>query len=144
MQRVLEDTLVEITKSLHAETGLDDLCFGGGVALNGVANGRILRESGFKNLYVPCAPGDAVRYAMLRSHYRDPLDWTPDRLAEAKHALDHFYLALRHSTTTPSATLPPQVQLALEDDLNTPLALSALHDLVGKVLPQLDAAIALI
>jgi carbamoyltransferase len=59
VQRVLEDTLVELTRSLHEETGLDDLCFGGGVALNGVANARILRESGFARLYVPCAPGDA-------------------------------------------------------------------------------------
>ncbi|MGO8998934.1 MAG: carbamoyltransferase [Polyangiaceae bacterium] len=59
VQRVLEDTLVELTRSLHEETGLPDLCFGGGVALNGVANGRILRESGFSNLYVPSSPGDA-------------------------------------------------------------------------------------
>jgi carbamoyltransferase len=59
VQRVLEDTLVELTRSLHEETGLDALCFGGGVALNGVANGRILRDSGFSRLYVPCAPGDA-------------------------------------------------------------------------------------
>jgi carbamoyltransferase len=59
VQRVLEDTLVELTKSLREETGLDDLCFGGGVALNGVANARILRESGFKRLFVPSAPGDA-------------------------------------------------------------------------------------
>ena len=59
MQRVLEDTLVGLAKDLHEETGLDDLCFGGGVALNGCANARILRESGFKQLFVPCAPGDA-------------------------------------------------------------------------------------
>jgi carbamoyltransferase len=59
VQRVLEDTLVEITKNLHKETGESVLCFGGGVALNGVANARILRESGFSEMYVPCAPGDA-------------------------------------------------------------------------------------
>ncbi|MGH7283678.1 MAG: carbamoyltransferase family protein, partial [Polyangiaceae bacterium] len=59
VQRVLEDTLVEITKALHEETGESVLCFGGGVALNGVANGRILRESGFSEMYVPCSPGDA-------------------------------------------------------------------------------------
>ena len=59
VQRVLEDVLVDIARDLHRETGLDDLCLGGGVALNGVANARILRESGFANLYVPPAPGDA-------------------------------------------------------------------------------------
>jgi carbamoyltransferase len=59
VQRVLEDMLVEIARDLQKETGLEDLCFGGGVALNGCANARILRESGFARLLVPCAPGDA-------------------------------------------------------------------------------------
>src|SRR5262249_50349721 len=58
-QRVLENILVDIARALHRETGLDDLCFGGGVALNGVANTRLLNESGFARLYVPPAPGDA-------------------------------------------------------------------------------------
>jgi carbamoyltransferase len=59
VQRVLEDTLVEIARDLQNETGLSDLCLGGGVALNGVANARILAESGFERLFVPPAPGDA-------------------------------------------------------------------------------------
>jgi carbamoyltransferase len=59
VQRVLEDTLVDLTRSLHQETGLADLCLGGGVALNGVANARILAESGFERVFVPPAPGDA-------------------------------------------------------------------------------------
>jgi carbamoyltransferase len=59
VQRVLEDTLVDIARELHKETGLPDLCMGGGVALNGVANARILAESGFERLFVPSAPGDA-------------------------------------------------------------------------------------
>src|SRR5438874_12729758 len=59
VQRVLEDTLVDIARALHHETGLPDLCFGGGVALNGVANTRILAESGFARVFVPPAPGDA-------------------------------------------------------------------------------------
>src|SRR5262249_52896177 len=59
VQQVLEETLVEIAKALHRETGLADLCLGGGVALNGVANRRILTESGFERVFVPPAPGDA-------------------------------------------------------------------------------------
>src|SRR3989440_69309 len=59
VQRVLEEILVDLARRLQRETGLEDLCLGGGVALNGVANARILRESGFNNLYVPPAPGDA-------------------------------------------------------------------------------------
>jgi carbamoyltransferase len=59
VQKVLEDTLVGIARALHEETGLPDLCFGGGVALNGVANARVLAESGFGRVFVPSAPGDA-------------------------------------------------------------------------------------
>src|SRR5262249_25360520 len=59
VQAILEETLLDLARSLQRETGLPDLCYGGGVALNGVANARILREAGFDNLYVPPAPGDA-------------------------------------------------------------------------------------
>src|SRR4029453_10132680 len=59
VQRVLEDVLVDVTRALHLATGLPDLWLGGGVALNGVANARILAESGFERVFVPSAPGDA-------------------------------------------------------------------------------------
>lgn len=58
-QLVLEEILVDLTRRLKRETGLPDLCLGGGVALNGVANARVLAESGFERLFVPSAPGDA-------------------------------------------------------------------------------------
>ena len=83
VQQVLEDTLVDITRTLHRETGLPDLCFGGGVALNGVANARILAESGFERLFVPSAPGDAgcalgaALYAD-RMYFKNPDREVPD------------------------------------------------------------------
>src|SRR5262249_60983464 len=69
--------------SLRSETGLDDLCLGGGVALNGRANARILRESGFRNVYVPSAPGDAgcalgAALAADRLHFSRPHRGVPD------------------------------------------------------------------
>ena len=79
------------------------------------------------------APGEAARYAMLMSHYRDPLDWTAERLGEARHALDRFYLALRQPPPAVPAELPERVLAALMDDLNTPLALAALHDILGAL-----------
>jgi carbamoyltransferase len=79
VQRVLEDTLVEMARALHEETGLPDLCLGGGVALNGVANARILAESGFERLFVPPAPGDAG-CAMGAALYADRIHFgNPDR-----------------------------------------------------------------
>ncbi len=83
VQRVLEETLVDIAARLRRETGLPDLCFGGGVALNGVANARILAESGFDRLFVPPAPGDAgcalgaALYAD-RIYFRNPDRDVPD------------------------------------------------------------------
>jgi carbamoyltransferase len=59
VQAVLEEILVDVCRALHVETGLPDLCLGGGVALNGCANARLLRESGFERIFVPPAPGDA-------------------------------------------------------------------------------------
>ena len=59
IQRVTEDLLVGMAKSLHNETGLKKLCIAGGVALNSVANSRILRESGFEELYIQPAAGDS-------------------------------------------------------------------------------------
>jgi len=83
VQRVLEDTLVEIARALHDETGLPDLCLGGGVALNGVANARLLAESGFERVFVPPAPGDAgcaIGAALYadRVHFGNPDRDVPD------------------------------------------------------------------
>jgi carbamoyltransferase len=83
VQRVLEDVLVDIALQLHRETRLPDLCFGGGVALNGIANARILTESGFERVFVPPAPGDAgcalgaALYAD-RIYFRNPDRDVPD------------------------------------------------------------------
>ena len=74
------------------------------------------------------APGEAARFAMLTAHYRDPLDWTAERLAEAKRTLDRFYLALRSVEDVPAEGQGAKVRGALDDDLNTPLALAALHE----------------
>ncbi len=79
------------------------------------------------------APGEAARYAILTAHYRDPLDWTGERLTQARHALDRFYLALRAGDAPAAAAPDPRVQAALDDDLNTPLALTAMHELLAEL-----------
>jgi carbamoyltransferase len=83
VQLVLEEVLIDLARSLREETKLEALCLGGGVALNGVANARLLRETGFKSVYVPCAPGDAgcALGAALwadRIHFRQPHRELPD------------------------------------------------------------------
>ena len=85
------------------------------------------------------APGEAIRLALLSAHYRDPLDWTSERLRQARQSLDRFYRALTLSRDPvferfgeAEEALRP-VRDALEDDLNTPLALTRLHELVGMI-----------
>jgi cysteinyl-tRNA synthetase len=77
------------------------------------------------------APGEALRYFLLTGHYRAPLDFTRQGLVEAKAALDRLYGALRVARDSAANECGGQVyspvQTALEDDLNTPLALSRLH-----------------
>ena len=57
-QLVLEDILLKMVDHVHEKTGMKNLCLGGGVALNGVANHRILKEGPFENLHIPPSPGD--------------------------------------------------------------------------------------
>lgn len=59
IQAVSEELLLAMAKSLRAETGLDNLCMAGGVALNSVANYKILQKSGFKNIFIQPAAGDS-------------------------------------------------------------------------------------
>jgi carbamoyltransferase len=59
VQKVCEEVVLRMARYIHRETGLPSLCMAGGVALNCVANGRIIRETPFKNLFVQPAAGDA-------------------------------------------------------------------------------------
>lgn len=59
IQLVLEDVVLALTRSVAKETGIPNLCLAGGVALNCVANGKILRDGAFSNIWVQPAAGDA-------------------------------------------------------------------------------------
>ena len=59
VQRFTEETLLKMARHLHRETGLDALCMAGGVALNSMANARILRETPFRDVFIQPAAGDS-------------------------------------------------------------------------------------
>ncbi len=77
--------------------------------------------------------GEAIRLAMLMTHYRQPIDWTAAGLAHARQTLDRLYHALRHvgDADDEPAQPPAAFAAALGDDLNTPQALTELHALAG-------------
>jgi len=81
------------------------------------------------------APGEAIRLLLLRTHYRGTLDFTDAALNEARRELDRFYRALERLPDAPPAdAVPAPVMEALCDDLNTPLAIAALHALADAAL----------
>ncbi|HEY4395169.1 MAG TPA: carbamoyltransferase N-terminal domain-containing protein [Polyangia bacterium] len=138
-QAVLEEVLVDVARGLHEETGLADLCLGGGVALNGCANARILAESGFERLFVPSAPGDAgcaVGAALYadRIHFAQPDREIPD-----------------HPFWGPTVDAAELGRLAEEDSLPlyTPGSDAALYEQVaaalaaGEVVGWMDGALEL-
>ena len=76
-------------------------------------------------------PGEVLRFQMLMTHYRSPVDWTRHSTEQASVALDSF----QHITRTVDAErgrVSPDVLAALEDDLNTPQAIAHLHSLAAK------------
>ncbi len=78
-------------------------------------------------------PGEAIRLALLSAHYRQPLNWTAKGLGQAKETLDRFYGALRkvrHIVPADGDETTPDFLNALKDDLNTPLALHHMHNLL--------------
>ena len=71
-------------------------------------------------------PGEAIRFAMLQTQYRQPFNWTEAGVREAKRALDHWYVL---TSDVEPAALSADAVTALADDLNTPQAFAAMHEL---------------
>ena len=82
--------------------------------------------------------GRVIRLAMLGTHYRQPIDWTAERLLQARATLSDFADLL--SGVAPAAAPNADVVAALSDDLNTPSALSIVHGLAKSAKRNADAA----
>jgi carbamoyltransferase len=101
LQARLEEVLFDMLRRLHERTKLDDLCLAGGVAYNCAANGKIFRQTPFRRVYVPPAPGDSglavgaplwvwhQEQRQPRQFVMDRADWGPAYSeAEMRAALD--------------------------------------------------------
>ena len=93
--------------------------------------------------------GEAVRYYLLTSHYRSPLNHSPARLGEAEQSLRRLYGALRGRPASPEEVPAPaaggslealegRFRAAMDDDFNTPEALAVLHELASAVYRSRD------
>jgi cysteinyl-tRNA synthetase len=79
-------------------------------------------------------PGEVVRFLLLRTQYRSTPDYSDAAVTEARRELDRFYRALERFPDIAAVDVPPPVMDALCDDLNTPLAISAMHALADAAL----------
>ncbi len=94
-----------------------------------LGNFKVLRD------VLAIAPGEAVRFLLMRSHYRSTLDFSDAGLEEAKRELDRFYRAIAaHPDVKAAAIVPDCVMAPLLDDLNTPGAIAGLHSLADAAL----------
>ena len=79
-------------------------------------------------------PGEVLRLNMLRTHYRQPIDWTLKSLEESWRTLDEWYAILSRTKVIIPQRLDPPFLDALCDDLNTPKAITELHQLRNDIL----------
>ena len=78
-------------------------------------------------------PVEVIRYFMLSSHYRSPVDYSDDTMQQAQQALTRLYTALRGLPTPTPTPTPTAFTAAMNDDFNTPIALSALFDMAKEI-----------
>jgi cysteinyl-tRNA synthetase len=101
------------------------LTFGGAKMAKSVGNIQRVHD------LVRAHPPEALRYALLSAHYRQPLDWSDALIEQSVRTLDRLYGTLRDlaDVAVPAvsgADIPPAIDAALDDDLNTPAALAEL------------------
>jgi cysteinyl-tRNA synthetase len=82
---------------------------------------------------VQAHPPEALRYALLSAHYRQPLDWSDALIEQSVRTLDRLYGTLRDLADVDAAPAIPQgIEDALDDDLNTPAALAEIAGIAGE------------
>ena len=107
VQVVIEEAVLRLTRSLQAETGIPNLCLAGGVALNCVANGKVLRDGRFDDIWIQPAAGDAggaLGAALTASHrlFGEPRPsvsyWSSGRAAQSSGEAAHSSSGAAHSS----------------------------------------------
>jgi carbamoyltransferase len=86
LQAIFEDTYLALVRSAHERTGSRCLCLAGGVALNAVANGRILRDTPFTDLWIQPAAGDSGTAVGAAFHV-----WNETLAGERRYVMEHAY-----------------------------------------------------
>ena len=86
-------------------------------------------------------PPEALRYALLSAHYRQPLEWSDGLIEQSVRTLDRLYGTLRDlADVAAEASIPAAIEAALDDDLNTPAALAEVARIAAEARKTVDPA----
>ena len=126
VQKVTDEIMLALASHIRRETGMRHLCLAGGVALNCVANGRILRDAGFDDIWIQPAAGDAggalgAAFYLWNSVLRNPRTWRMDHAqhgpgfdeAECRRQLEQLGAKF---TRLPDADLPRETARLIADN----------------------------
>ena len=93
IQAVTEERLLTLADNLYERTGMENLCMGGGVALNSVANGLLLEETEFEDIFIqPAAGDDGTAYGIAASIYYEGLDTSREPPENRREVVKGCYL----------------------------------------------------
>ncbi len=127
-----ENELAQSTRAHDGETFARYWVHNGFLSIDSEKMSKSLGNVLLVNELIKHERGEVIRLALLSAHYRQPLDWSDESLADARRKLDRLYGALRGISIAKKiqqAAEPPQAFIAaLEDDLNTPKALAELFE----------------
>ncbi len=107
----------------------------GMLMVDGVKMSKSLGNFYTVNQLITEYPAEALRLLFISTHYHQPFNFTFDGLKQSKQILDKFYNALLRVKDVPTAEIEPDERVieALSDDINTPLAISYLHDIANNL-----------
>ena len=148
VQEITEEVVLRMARSAHEQTGSRRLCLAGGVALNCVANGRLLREGPFSDIWIQPAAGDAggalgVACALWHRYLEKPRisaerrgAWAPSPHPTGRQAADALYADEMHSTLLGPGFSDDEIAawMASEGLSGERLPLSVLPAVVGRLL----------
>ncbi|MCC6717207.1 MAG: cysteine--tRNA ligase [Acetobacteraceae bacterium] len=106
----------------------------GMLRIGGVKMSKSLRNFFTVHQVLERWPGEVVRMLLIGGHYRAPIEYSEELLAECKTQLDRWYRALERAPAEASADIPEAVMAALCDDLNTPQAIAEMHALADRAM----------
>jgi carbamoyltransferase len=134
VQEVVEEVVLRIVKNLSKETGEKNLCMAGGVALNCVANGKVLRSSTFERLWIQPASGDAGGALGVALSINHLFSDKPREIPDGIDGMQGTYLGPQYENSQIEMVLKryEAVYKVMNEKEVVPLAVSALSE--GKIL----------